>query len=1086
MKRSKKSMLRKMIERLSPGTNWDSMAALYNDVRYQGRRRIPVVGPVGKEAATSFFSAHEYATSPGPQFAEFDPEISYFGKKRAKVIAYYLPQFHAIEINDRQWGKGFTEWRQLARGIPRFVGHIQPRLPRDLGFYDLSEGDALRRQIEMAKAAGIDAFCFYHYSFSGKRVLEAPIERFLADPTLDFQFCLMWANENWTRTWDGMERDVILAQTYDGSTDEAMVDDLARQMKDSRYMRIDNRPLFFIYRPGQIPDAKGQIEIWRKLFADRHGLDPLFFMAQSFGDHDPSVFGLDGAIEFPPHKVCSGLPLVNHSLEMLDPNFAGQIFSYDAVVERSCNEQDVSFPLIRTVVPSWDNQARRPGRGLIIHGSSPQKFGAWVDRMIDYSVRNPVYGENIICVNAWNEWAEGAVLEPDVHFGAAYLNELSNAVHGVSPRALQNIVSQKTRVLLVGHDAGKYGAQILLLGIGKTLKSQFGIEVQFLLGAGGPMLDRYRELGPVHVASSQMTDVDTFCEGLGSNGWTLAITNTTPAGKFLPHLKKSGFRVVSLIHELPNLIKSFGLQDDVRLIGEGADHVIFPAEVVRQSFETLGGPLSQPTEIFPQGLYDTSTLSVAMGDNGVRAELGLSPQTRIVLGMGYADLRKGVDRFVAAGLLATTLESDVAFLWVGAPAREVLDWFQPEIDASGLGDRVRFLGFREDTARLYAAADAFYLSSREDPFPSVVLEAMACGLHVVGHRGAGGCDSLIAAHGTLLSEASPVAAVEALRFALRSKSPGVAAARRDHVAKSFDFDTYVFGLMQRLDPQLSAVSAVVPNYNYSPYIEERLRTVFNQTYALRDVVVLDDASPDGSVAEIERTGQVSNRSIDLHVNPANSGSVFRQWLKGVELAKGDYVWIAEADDLAHPAFVERLVDRMRRAGSVLGFADSRQIDKDGNLLQPSYLPYMNEIEARAFDRPFDMAGAEFLARFLSVKNVILNVSGVIFHRQTLLDAFASVGEELSGYSVAGDWRLYVEICAREGSRVTWLPEPMNTHRLHKVSVTHSLKAEAHLGEIARLQDLIGTRITLDEGALTAQATHLKDSRMHILQTMSEV
>jgi glycosyltransferase involved in cell wall biosynthesis len=713
---------------------------------------------------------------------------------------------------------------------------------------------------------------------------------------------------------------------------------------------------------------------------------------------------------------------------------------------------------------------------MVLQGSTPAKFGAWVSRMLDFAEANPVHGESFICVNAWNEWAEAAVLEPDVHHGAAYLNALSRAVHNV----VHTHAAERTRLVIVGHDAHPNGAQLLALNIGETLLRTFGIEVAFVLGGDGPPLERYRALGEVHVIPDPAGKAEPVFEDLARRGFRLAITNATPSGRVVPALKAAGLRVVSLIHELPKLLKSYRLQDAARSIAQQSDHVIFPAPVVQDGFIGFAGAIARKAEIFPQGLYNTRVLDTPRGDNGLRAELGLPRQTRIVLNVGYAELRKGIDRFVAAGLSLCAARPDVAFLWVGAPALEVYTWFQPEIDASGLGDRVRFLGHRDDVARFFAAADAFYLSSREDPFPSVVLEALAAGLPVIGHEGCGGCDDLIRRHGVLVPQDNPLAAVPAILDMLETRDERAAQARRAEVEQNYDFSGYVFGLLQRLNPDLPALSAVIPNYNYADYIGERLRSVFDQTLPLREVVVLDDASSDDSVARIRDTAQAAGRTIALHVNATNSGSPFAQWRKGVELAKGDYVWIAEADDLADPTFAARLIDRMRAAGSVLGFTDSRQIDQDGAPLGDSYRPYVNQIEPGAFDAPFDMDGPEFLARFLAVKNVILNVSGVIFHRQSLLDAFRAVGEELQGYNVAGDWRLYVELCARPGSRVSYLPEPLNTHRRHRVSVTHALKVEKHLAEIEGMHRIVRERVQLSKNSIHLQHTHLEECRRHLL------
>lgn len=1051
-----------------------------------GNKEGRTLPKLGRQSDGNVYEAHAQAVSPGPYFEHFDPSIGVGRRKRAKILAYYLPQFHATPVNDEHWGAGFTEWRNLPRAIPQFMGHIQPRIPRDLGCYDLAEGDVMRRQIEMAKAAGVYGFCFYHYWFDGKRVLEAPMERLLADPTLDFPFCLMWANENWTRTWDGSEKEVILGQHYREKDDIPFIDDVARHMKDPRYIRIGNRPLLFIYRPGHIPQAPQRLEEWREVFRSRHGLDPLIFNAQAFGDNDPREFHLDGAIEFPPHKILGQAPDISSRIAFFDKDYSGNVRNYGDIVNVASSDPTPEFPLIRTVFPSWDNEARRPGRGTIIANSSPDKFADWLDWAISHSVNNRIYGESIVCVNAWNEWAEGAYLEPDVHFGAAYLNSLSRVVHGVHKADRDSAAEGRPKILLVGHDTLAFGAQKLITNIGETLVCNFGYEVTFLIldsnshgGSFLTMTSAMSRLGPVIFADLFEGDDVALARHLSEKGYNKAITNTTPTGRVLPALKSAGFSVVSLIHELPNLLKNYNLKEAASLIAAYSDRVIFPADIVQKGFEDFADTPLRTAEVFPQGLYNTSVLDIPPGDRGLRAELGLAPDTKIVLGAGYGDLRKGIDRFLSTGLSLCTAHEDIAFLWVGAPAEEATSWFQPELEAVELGGRVRILGQRDDIARFFAASNAFYLSSREDPFPSVVLEALACGLPVVGHQGCGGCDSLISKHGVLVQQSDPMGAAEAILAVMGRRNRRAANARRTEVTENYVFASYVFGLIQRLTPHTPTVSAVVPNYKYEAYIGERLRTVFDQNFPLREVIVLDDASPDNSLAEIHRAADAAQRVISLHVNDKNSGSPFPQWRKGAELAKGEYVWIGEADDLADPSFVSRLIEQMELAGSVLGFTDSNQVDENGAPLSDTYKPYINQIEPGAFDKSFDMDGPEFLTRYLAVKNVILNVSGVIFRREALIDALDAVGDELYTYSVAGDWRLYAEICAREGSRVSYLSEALNTHRRHRISVTHALKVDKHLNEIKSMHQVICRIVPLNNVTQQAQMQHLDACRQSL-------
>jgi glycosyltransferase involved in cell wall biosynthesis len=1028
------------------------------------------------------YKSHSFSVAAGPYFEEFEPDIGVGRRTRAKVLAYYLPQFHAIPLNDRHWGTGFTEWRNLPRGMPRFSGHIQPRIPRDLGCYDLSAGDIMHRQIAMAKAAGLFGFCFYYYWFDGERVLDMPLERLLADPTMEFPFCLMWANENWTRTWDGQEKEVIVQQSYHEADEAPLVDDLARHMTDRRYIRIGDRPVLFIYRIGHLPDAQRTLKRIRRLFQDRHNLDPLVFQGQTFGDNDPDQFGTDGAIEFPPHKLHNYVADVSNMVENLDRNFRGSIHLYESLVGAATSQTKSGFPLIRTVFPSWDNDSRRPGRSTIFAHSTPGLFEQWLDWAIKEVDETPIYGEKIVCINAWNEWAEGAYLEPDVHFGAAYLNAVARSVYGTRRRS-------RKKILLVGHDAHCFGAQILLLRIGQKLSRQFGIEVSYLLpqeawndGYQGEILDSYKSVGPVHVIKPGDPALANVLMDMKLRGYEAAITNTALTGTFVSKLKEAGFRVVSLIHEMPALMNERNLSYPAGEIARLSDVVVFPANTVKSGFTKIAGLVRGKVLIRPQGLYSSELLQVPAGENGLRKELGLPVDSKIILGVGYADLRKGIDRFVATALSICSDNPKVYFLWVGRISPEATNWYMHEIAESGLQEQIRLLGPRDDVARFYAASQVFYLSSREDPFPSVVLEAMAMGLTVVGHAGCGGCDDLIERHGLLVQSRDPRQAATIIANALAQKPATLKKrtdAQRAEITENYDFESYAFELIKLATPEISAVSVIIPNYNYSRYLRDRLWSVIDQDYPLREVLVLDDASTDESIQEINEISRVSPIPIALHVNTKNSGSVFRQWRKAVELSRGDYIWIAEADDIASPHFVQEVMKHMRSSGSVLGFADSRQIDESGLIIGESYKAYLNGVKKGVFDKSFDMDGREFLSRFLAVKNVILNVSGTIIRRDAFIEALSTVGESLSDFNVAGDWRLYAEVCAKSGNRVCYIADPLNTHRRHGGSVSGGLKSRNHLQEIRAMHETCSRLVKLSRSTISLQKKHLSECESYL-------
>ena len=584
-------------------------------------------------------------TRPAAEFEEVTP-LPRTVTRTAKILAYYLPQFHSFKENDKWWGAGFTEWTNLPRALPRFQGHYQPRIPRDLGFYSLDKsrvGETLSRQAALAKDAGVYGFVFYHYWFDGKRLMAGPLEHLLADTSLDLPFCLMWANENWTRRWDGAESEVLIAQNYRSEDENPMLADFARHFRDSRYIRLNGRPLFMIYRPGVIPRARETIARWRGLFQKNYDENPIFVMAQAFGDTDPGLFDLDGAVEFPPHKLTQNMVPINRELKLLDPEFTGKAYRYETVVRQSLDEPNPGFPLIKTVVPSWDNDARRQGAGLVITGSTPAQYEQWLGQLVERAVRAPFFGEPIVCVNAWNEWCEGTYLEPDLHFGAAYLNATGRAVTGLSQRDS----AAPGRLLLIGHDGFPGGAQTLLLRIGQMLRRRHGVEIEFLLLDGGRMASDYEATAPTTVLNAG-AGLDGAVAAAASRGATSAIVNTIAAGQSVPALMQLGIEPVLLVHELPRIVREKNLLKAARLGLRGARVAVFPARFVRDSlFSELS--LSEfdaaETIIRPQGSYKPIVPSAEAGRK-FRGDHSIPAEEPLIVGAGYADLRKGFDIFL--------------------------------------------------------------------------------------------------------------------------------------------------------------------------------------------------------------------------------------------------------------------------------------------------------------------------------------------------------------------------------------------------------------------------------------------------------
>jgi lipopolysaccharide biosynthesis protein len=402
-------------------------------------------------------------------FLHYEDQRDYSSLKKnkdIKILSYYLPQFHPTPENDLWHGEGFTEWTKVRASNPLFAGHYQQHIPHpDLGYYLIDGPDILQKQAEMMYKAGVAGQIFYHYWFSGKLILENPAQILLANPDIDMPFCFCWANENWTRRWDGNEKEILLQQNYSSEDAKDFIHYLLPFFKDPRYIRIDNRPVLFVYRPSSIVDSQMYQRIWEEE-CQTAGIDKPYIVAVlTRGATNPHDFAMDAGVERVLHDWTNGaVSDIKNQLTQYE-SVNGSVLPYHDVAEfYSRQVEEKPFTYFRSLVPMWDNTARYGREAFLLHGSTPACFAQWLNRAIDYSKNTLPEDRRFIIVNAWNEWAEGAHLEPDSRYGFSYLNSVGRALSGISLSQELNVDAEIPRNL------------VLHITIPESIASQFKID----------------------------------------------------------------------------------------------------------------------------------------------------------------------------------------------------------------------------------------------------------------------------------------------------------------------------------------------------------------------------------------------------------------------------------------------------------------------------------------------------------------------------------------------------------------------------------------------------------------------------------
>ena len=1000
-----------------------------------------------KEISDNFLH-YLYSSASGKDKADYVDFREYIFPENLEIkpIAFYLPQYHPIPENDRWWGKGFTEWTNVTKAVPQFTGHYQPHLPGELGFYDLRVPEILQRQVSLARNYGIFGFCFYYYWFDGKRLLEKPLEQFINDDEIDFPFCVCWANENWSRRWDGLDDSILISQNHTEESDLNFIHDVAELFTHPDYIKVDGRPLLLVYRAQLLPNPKDTVKRWKEYCLDHGIAEPFLVAAQVFGFRgDPARFGFDAAVEFPPNTINTQDKSAQFTFK--NPDFHGRIYDYLEIMKLMREHQAEDYILYKTVMPSWDNTARKPDNPSIIVNNSPDLYQKWLKSAIRYSNKHNVESENFIFINAWNEWAEAAYLEPDRKYGYAYLD--------ATGRAIQDSLGQKRTwtILFVSHNAHLGGAQLSLLSIIRWFKTYTNIDIKILLLGEGNLLNDYKAIEDVLLYSDfedlpedlKLDRLIDYCDGSPD----LIYGNSAVSGKVYHWISELDVPILTHFRELESSIEKYA-----------ADWIEDVVHYSREYFTNSNATkefLNEKYSIDKEICHTAYTYINNTGQNPLdddekqteRKKLGLTKSKIQIFGCGVGmPFRKGADLFYeVAQKLKLRGDKDFHFYWIGDflstatdPQLGVWKDYQEKYHAQKMDKIVTFLGIKDNPLDYLRCGDIFLLPSREEAIGRVTLEAAECGLPIICFDKAGGAPEFVrddAGYSVPLADTDKMA--EKISFLINDQDTRHEMGRRAYERVNHEFSESqimpkVLSVSRNLAKKNPKVSIIVTNYNHAQYLPQRLDSIFSQTFQDFEVFLMDDASTDQSLGIFRSF----NHRPDVHIisNKVNVGSPFKLWQKALPLVRGEIVWIAESDDLCEFEFLAKILPAFDNPDVQVAYCSSKIMDELGNV-QGEYKDseYLKSISRNRWNIPYCIPANQEVDEAFGIKNTILNMSAVLFRNRKWQDDLL---EKIVGFNSGGDTFLLLNLM--KGGKVHYLPEPLNYHRRHKKSIVGKILA----------------------------------------------
>lgn len=885
-------------------------------------------------ASLSRYEASEFV--PYDDLSSADAPVS-----DVRVIAYYLPQFHPIPENDAWWGKGFTEWRNVARAFPQFPGHYQPRIPGELGYYDLRLVDVMRRQVALAKTYGIDAFCFHFYWFAGHTLLERPVRNFLNNPDLELGFSLCWANENWSRRWDGSEEELLITQKHSAEDDIAFIRYVAEYFRDPRYTRVNGRPVLTVYRPSDLPDPAATVARWRAEMA-RLGFEGIYLVAtNAFGFNDYRLYGFDALSEFPPHHVRA--PNIQDQLKLSKYRTGWRVRSYADVVEAQLQTHKPLAAVVHPgVMPSWDNSARRPLNGEIIHGSTPAQFGRWLAKAFDWASENPS-GERLLFINAWNEWAEAAYLEPDSRFGYAYLSQCRAAKTAHATKAgyvrmsgLQVHEPRRRTVLACAHWAGDevFGGERSFLD---AVRSLAALDLNVVVTLPRSPSDAYLLALLEHVSEVRIFKYAQLTRGeataaVGLGRFLDALAEIRPDIVYVntivvpgPLLAARMGNVPTVVHAREIIEHDAELQHQIgrpasevtRRIARGADCIIANSRATAEAFS------AHPNVHVAPNVVDLERLAQP---NVVSGEVRFGLISSNFPKKGLADL-------VALAELCLTAEPRARFVIIG-PARRVAQTLRAAGRSASVPANVEIVDYIEDPKDALGRVNVVLnFSHFQESFGRTVLEGMAAGRPAIAYRW-GALPELIedGVTGFLVPFGRPDAAIRAIRHfcADPCQVAVMGAAARAQAEGGYDFGNLRRALAgplaelaepagkaatpyrdvrgERVAAQAArSIDIVVCVHNALEDAERCLSSVMLHTGgAGRRLVIVDDGSDAETRSYLEGLAR-AHPGVTLIRNPT-AGGYTRAANAGLQATTADLVILLNSDTVVTPDWAEKMAD----------------------------------------------------------------------------------------------------------------------------------------------------------------------------------